>query len=353
MKTFLRRFLYFLITPIVLGIGVIAYNIIIDPYGVIRSDMSKQRIEPNQHYLKVKHILNNPKKYDSYLFGSSRVGKIDVRNIKDDYKWYNMSYSQGVPGEHLSELKMFLENNVDIKNIWIGLEETSYLVDKQLHKSQANRKSYVNTWDPLLSYYFLKPSPEIYRQIAEANKATFFTTYDELYKSGVPIPKNVDQWIENNIETHRNLPKFKQPSWNNNEYNERIDLAIKELQEIVSICKKNEINLKLFINPIFVTTYLKQDKEEFFRFLRALSKISDFYDFSGVNKISTDPYFYYEASHYRPMIGDSIIKVLTKAVPIKGVKSFGNLVTQKNIDAVLEEKAHEIETYTGKNTIDD
>ena len=43
--------------------------------------MDAQITEPNQHYLKVKYVLNYPDKYDSFLFGSSRVGKIDVNKI--------------------------------------------------------------------------------------------------------------------------------------------------------------------------------------------------------------------------------------------------------------------------------
>lgn len=345
MKTFLNRLAFFSIVPLILLIGVVIYNVILDPYGVIRGDMTNQRIEPNQHYLKAKHVIDNPKKYNSFVFGSSRVGKIDVRKIEDSNNWYNMTYSQGVPAEHLDELKIFLENNVNIKNIWIGLEETSYLVDKKLHNSQANRKSYVNSIDPLISYFFIKPSLNIYQRIQEAKNAEFYTTYDELYKSGIPTPKNIDEWINNNPEMHRNLPKFKQASWNNNEYNERIDLVIKELEEIVDICNENNIDLKIFINPMFVTTYLKQDKNDFFKFLTELSSITPYYDFSGIHKVSTDPYYYYEASHYRPMIGDSIIKVLNNNSPIIGVQDFGKHITKKNIDTVLQKKAFEIDTY--------
>ncbi len=350
MKTFLQRFAVFMILPFIFGVGVVTYNITLDPYGVIRGDMENQRIEPNQHYLKTKHVLDNPKKHNSFLFGSSRVGKIDIRIIEDGDNWYNMSYSQGVPAEHLAEIKLFLQNNVEIKNIWIGLEETSYLIDKSQHKSQANRKSYVNRYNPWLSYLFIKPSPSIFNEIRKANDAKFYTKYSELYNSGVSIAVNVDDWINTNLDVHKSDPKFKRASWNNNEYNERIDGVIDELSEIVSICNENGISLKLFINPMFVTTYMRQDKEEFFEFLRKLSSVSEFYDFSGVNKITTDPYYYYESSHFRPLLGYKIIDVLANNLNKTDVKEFGKLISSDNINYIINQKDKAIRQYLQQNS---
>ena len=53
-------------------------------------------------------IFRSPKRFDSFLFGSSRVGVIDVNKIPAG-KFYNMSYSVGMLSQHLAILKAFVQ----------------------------------------------------------------------------------------------------------------------------------------------------------------------------------------------------------------------------------------------------
>ena len=51
--------------------------------------------------------MNNKKKYDSFIFGSSRVGKINPLKIENG-KYYNMTYSEGLPREHYQNIKFLI-----------------------------------------------------------------------------------------------------------------------------------------------------------------------------------------------------------------------------------------------------
>lgn len=308
MRKFAHKIVFFFIFLIPFLIPLIGYNIWIDPYGVIRGDMQTQKIEPNQHYLKIKNCINNPNKYNAFLFGSSRVGAIDVSKIHDGNNWYNFTYSECVPYETLQDIKLLLNSNVDIKQIIIGLDEISYLVSHKLHDNQSLRKPYVNIINPYIYYLFLKPSPSLYEKILSADTDKFYSkgVYNVIYKDGYFPPNKKDFFIEKNSLIHNNDSIFKKPSWR--PYNkERIAKAISEIKEIKRLCDAHDIKIVFFINPIYKTTYLKAVENKFLVFLEQLTEVSEYYNFSGVNNITSNPFNYYENSHYRPIVGDWII----------------------------------------------
>lgn len=128
--------------------------------------MNYQILEPNKNYIKTKYILENKLKYDSFIFGSSRVGVIPTEKVLG-YKFYNMTYSEGLPNEWLNTLKTFIENNIKIKMIIIGIDDISFKVDYKEHFNQPMRLPYQNLIsyknifknyilvDPLTKYNFL------------------------------------------------------------------------------------------------------------------------------------------------------------------------------------------------------
>jgi len=99
---------YFL--PASFGLGafivlllLIVYNFFVDPYAIFKNDFSNQKTEPNQYYIKTKRLIEYSDRYTTLIFGSSRISHIDLRSFFGD-ETYNMSYSQGVPNNHLNVL---------------------------------------------------------------------------------------------------------------------------------------------------------------------------------------------------------------------------------------------------------
>ena len=317
MKLFLKKTFIFSILPGIVISVIICYNIVIDPFGVIRGNMNNQVTEPNQHYLKTKYILNHPNKYNAFLFGSSRVGKINVSNFKNTTKWYNMTYSMGEPEEHLIDIKLFLESGVEISKISIGIDEISFLQGAELHKNQPLRKPYSDKL--FLDYILLNPSYSVYKAIKEAPSNEFFSfgVYNTIYINGVFGPNLKDKYIENNKDTHRKDPIFDPQKWskinlyniNTKTYN-KITRTISVLKQIVDLCKNHNIELIIFVNPIYGETYKYAVANGLLNSIEQLSLITDFYDFSGINQLTTEKTNYYEQSHYRPLIGDFIVREL-------------------------------------------
>jgi hypothetical protein len=338
--------LWFFIITTIISIVVI-FNIYIDSYSILKKDYSKLYREPNQNYIKINYLISNNTKVDSFIFGSSRVGKINPRLFKDGH-YYNMTYSEGVPKEHLYNIKLLLKNGYKIKNILIGLDDFSYEVNPESHIEQLLRKPHYqvenvkyNQFEFYSSYFLVRPSffdtIRVAKQLLINHK--YKTSNFDIYDTGLPlVPEYIENSIENNVEKHINDPKFLQPT---RYRGDRIEATIEELKEIVDICNDNSINLVVFINPIHKTTYLDTNFDNFQRFKMELSKITSFYDFSGLNKITTNNYYYYETSHYRTIVGDMIANSIVN----KGNKEFGILVNKDNILNHLDYLAIQKENY--------
>jgi len=323
--------------------AIFSINYYFDFYGVFKS-RTKFSQEPNQNFMKIDYILKNKEKYDSFIFGSSRVGLFDPAKF-DNGKYYNMTYSEGLPFEHLQVIKLLLSSGVQIKNIIIGLDEFSYMIDPKKHFFEPSRKMHFLLTDKSkFQFYFyyltLYPNKEKIKRALSSKKYNTYFQYD-IFNSGMPIvPKIVDDAIENNPKSH-----VKKQIFNTSVTYEglRIKKTINELQQIVNLSKKYHINLTIFIHPIHQTTYLHLNHEYFFQFLQELSLITNYYDFSGINAITTDNMNYYENVHYRQHIAELIIDEISSKSHL-----YATLVTRDNINNHLKSKMSDIALHLNK-----
>ena len=314
MKKFIKKTLIFVVPLFLLLTLLVSYNVWLDPFGVIRADMKNQLTEPNQNYLKTTHILNNPTKYNAFLFGNSRVAKIDVGKFDDDNNWYNMSYSEGVPYEHVKNLELFLKSDVTIDKIIVGIDEVSCFIPPEIHKTQALRKLYKTRINPLMDYLLLKPNYGMYSEIQEARNKRFASSdaYETIFGNGSFFRNSKDVYIDDNIILHTKDSIFNVPYWPEQNSN-NISSTIESIKKIIDVSRRNNIELVFFVNPIYVETYKKAVSEGFFTFLDECFKITDLYDFSGVNEITSTTTNYYENSHYRPIVGNLILEEMNSA----------------------------------------
>ncbi len=135
-----KKWIKILLILCILGIGfILIINIYIDSYSVLKSDYNKLSREPNQNFIKMKFLLNEKHNKNSFIFGSSRVGKIEPSDIPTG-NFYNMTYSEGLPLEHLENIKLLIKNNIEIKNLLIGFDDFSYQIDPLKHLNEPLRR---------------------------------------------------------------------------------------------------------------------------------------------------------------------------------------------------------------------
>ncbi|MGL6098645.1 MAG: hypothetical protein ACRC0G_03360 [Fusobacteriaceae bacterium] len=305
-----KHFFKSILSCISLLVITISINYFIDAYGVFGHSLDKQVLEPNKNYVKTKYILENSKNYDSFIFGSSKVGVYSVNKL-DNGKYFNMTYSQGLPSEWLETINIFLENKIEIKNLIIGIDSFSFTVDPNSHLNQPMRMPYsllTNQKNIFMNYLFVNPF-NIY------NTKTFISRFvSKKYYNFFEKEKIRDNFsdlqVEKNTITHVNDSKFLTPI----AFNEvdRLEETINELKEIKKICEENEIKVYFLINPVHSITYDNSNQEGLKKLKNELSEFTDYWDFSIQDKFSKDNYYWYETSHFRTNLADLILKIIFK-----------------------------------------
>jgi hypothetical protein len=284
---------------------------------------------PNQRVLIIEYLLDKKhyKKYDSYIFGSSRVGYLNPNRIKD-FNTYNMTYSEGIPHEHLLVIKFFLKHHFPIKHLLIGLDEFSYQVPFSRHDNQFGAKShYLVTNTSLYDFYkfFFFRKATKYDKEHFLNKFIRYATvrqsekiYDVIHNQKT-FYMNIKE-KNNHNQKYINNEKFTKPTpYVGNE----LEDTINDIKEIVKLAKENNIELHMYINPIHHTTYDFTNKTLLKKFREKLSHITSYYDFSHPSYISKDNGYWDDTSHFNMEVGRMILsKIYDKNSTIKNFGVF-------------------------------
>ncbi len=284
---------------------------------------------PNSTMVKLEAIFSGEVKKTSFIMGSSRVGALHPKRNKWIEEYYLLNVASSAPCIYLRHIKWLLYKHVAIKNILIGVDNISYLSGTTPVITYVRKMPYAYLIDYYREYLLFQiklPEALIGFFLSKAGKNIH---YDK--DTGARTEVGQDEWIEKHQQQHRCSPDFeKLPKINYGA--DKVDLAISDIKDIVDICRENNIHLTIFINPMHGKVYRHLDKSKHYRFLKKLAGVTDFYDFSGVNHITTDNYYYYETNHYRPLVGDMIVKRLFEKEKIKQT-DFGFYCTSKNINA--------------------
>ncbi len=307
------------------------FALLVDPYNIFHwRHLRNNGVEPNKGYVKMCNILYNPHTHDSYLFGSSRMGFFDVSKIKDgDY--YDMSYSEGVPAEHLSDLKVLIEHGKTPKNVTIGVDDIAYFVDPATHDEQLYRKRFpwqgsLNDKESFYLKYFdvitLSQSLHVIRNHEDTDPAF-----------GERLLATGNERLD--IDSHFDYSNT-EATWS--AYYRPRPEVYEDIRQIVRLCDENGINLRIFTNPINGYTYAKDIANGYLEFLKGLAEVTDYYNFSGFNDITLNNELYYETSHFNPHVADMILERVYDDKTDERLLSqgFGYYVTKDNVDELMD-----------------
>lgn len=309
-----QNFIKLILTILIFIIIGFFLNFYIDSYGVLGNNLEYQKLEPNQNYMKTKYILENPQKFNAFIFGSSRVGYIPTEEIKN-YTFYNMTYSEGVPKEWQQTLKLLIENGITPQIIILGIDDFDFKVNPLIHEKQLMRKPFnkVNILkdyiliNPFTKYNFIKLKNIIFsKKVKDFRKD--FMEHGRLSKE---IREIKEREIKNNEIEHLAKKEFKL----NNEYsrlkNVEENQAINSILEIKDLCKQNEIKLIVLFNPVHPRAYENNEAKNEYREIRARIKKSlentTIYDFAE-DEITKNNLYWFEASHFTTEVGRMMLK---------------------------------------------
>jgi hypothetical protein len=253
--------------------------------------------------------------------------------------------------DYLMHIRYMIKEQYPIKTIYLQLDpismnfygnlESDYL--NKLHPYVEN-KSLALFYFEYLSLFF---PFNIKNKITQNIHYTFKTTYD--LETGVwknlsnekKISENCEEYVKHESSFHRDDRAILK-------YTKKEETR-RDLKEIVALCKINHIKLYIFMTPHNKSIMDTLITEDYLDYLKDIASISEFYDFSGYNSITTNNCNYYERSHYRPFIGSLIAAKIFDNKSIQVPNDFGKLVNKKNITEHLKNRKENIINYRKRN----
>jgi hypothetical protein len=117
---------------------------------------------------------------------------------------------------------------------------------------------------------------------------------------------------------------------------------MKIISEIKEIADRNAIDVTFFINPVHYISFLNSNMDMYFESLEALTEITDFYDFGGLNEVTLNNYFYFETSHYTAHTSNLITNRLFNRCDTLPPGAFGVYVNKHNVSDHIREHRRKI-----------
>ena len=316
-----------LLLGVLCGLLAGGFSILVDPYNVFHWSCARDNgVEPNKNYVKTQFVLHNVDKYDTFIFGNSRVGSIDAAKIGDTC--YNMYYADGLPAEHYENLKGFLEAGVPVRKVYLGVDDVACFTDPAVHDGQLIRQPY-RTGEPRIQFLMRYLNPSVTLQSLETICAPHEAEPDfqqRLYSTG-------NYYLRGDL-TDEELAREVWPY-----YDWHGESALEDIRRFRGLCDENGISLIVFVNPEYEMRFGQAIENGYLDFLRGLAQITDYYCFCGYNDVTMDKSYFQDISHYRQSVGDLMIRVMNGEEPDEELEKllaqgFGTYVTTQNVEEV-------------------
>lgn len=332
MKKLIIKFVVF---SLILAAIFVPVNVVIDPYNIFHYEEPRDNgVEPNKNFIKTKYVLNNKDKFDSFLFGSSRAGFMDIDYLSEltGETWYDMASSEATVAEHVNTLRVLIKNGIVPKSIFVMIDDISCFVDPALHENMLYRVPYPSG-GPISKLEFY------------AKYCDLITTYESLKVIKEHVAEDKDyvsryqrtgtERLDKQTYFDPTLPQFQEGYWADY-YSYRVDEAILDMGNLVSICDENNIKLYVVTNPLYYLTYGRAVENGYLDYIERLSEVTDFYNFSSFSSVTFEYMNYYETSHFTPAIGRMMIEA-TQGIQNSELleEGFGTYVTKETSDKLM------------------
>jgi hypothetical protein len=346
-----KKWIKILLTLCTLAVGFVGgVNYLVDPFDIFHTKILKEQFQINERFIKIEFLEKNHNKFDSYMFGSCRIGTTppDVLNqYVNDANFYNFTISSANLYDYLLHLQYFIKKEYPLKNLYLEIDidnmnnygriESDYL--RKFHPYVLDQSLYSYYISYLTGFFPFNIRGKIELNIKRDDITTYSLETGSWSKpiKEKKIQENPLKFISEESSFHiKNARLIKNSSKLKN---------LKALSEIVNLSKKNNINLIVFTTPYNKNMMDNFILNDYFDFLKEISTVINFYDFTGYNSITLNNTNYYEPSHYRENVGRLIAAKIFNDKSIDVPKDFGVLVTKDNINEHLENLRKQVNDY--------
>jgi len=336
MRAFLKKVVIFisigLIPFIIAGILYLKY----DPFKVLYNykcyieTNKKATVTLDKDYVSTSTFINNnsTQKYNSFIFGNSRSIFFEINDWKPYLKNDARCFHYDATGESLwainKKINFINKSGNKIKNILLIFDHATLVQDHgantHLGIISPQLVNYSNILKFHKTFFFTFLEPEFFftymdYQLSGKVKQYMKESYilDHRKRDYDPITNEMrfsyfENLIENNeYYTPNRLSVFYKRDTLNQFFSKK---CIGEKQEIMlnniaSIAKKHNTNLKIIISPLYDQKKLNPKD---LNYLIKLFGKENIFDFAGINSFTNDYRNYYESSHYRPHVTREILR---------------------------------------------
>jgi hypothetical protein len=339
------------LTSTLLGATLLAtFNATIDPLNILHTSLLKVNSLTNERFIKIEYLEEHHKNFNSYMIGSSRIGTTPPTKIEQyipHSKFYNLTLQEATLYDYLIHIRYMIKKRYTIKNLYIELDIDTMNYYNNLSKNYLYKPHpYVEDhslalfyFHYLMRFYPLATSEKIRQNITPTLKV------QNIIESGIWKNPSAEKALNQNCKAYTDtVSPFHTNYQRILKYSTKKE-TIHALKEIVAMAERHQIKLYLFITPHnhkMMDSFLLND---YLEYLADIVNITDVYDFSGYNSITTDDCNYYEISHYRPHIGELIAARIFKSQTVKVPEDFGVLLTKEHLNGYLNEQREKIERY--------
>lgn len=328
MKPFLKRVLRFLLLPIIVIVLLIVGYFIFDPLRVLYPHDTYTHTHANRDFYSIETFNKRypQQKYNSFIFGSSRTLGYSPTSWKKYLGEGSTPFMLDGYGDNIygiyHKIKYLDSLNVDIQNTLVILDADATFANTKPLKGFLYTKHPLISGESMLSfqleqfmaYFNLNMALRYYVYRLGGVKNDFVYSYLNNMRASVDSISNelrltvFDKQIEENPEKFFSRRVFyerpEKPVINGCQIK---DEQYRMLTEIIGIFRKHDTDYKIIIGPDYDQ---RKYCEEDMNILYKLFGKDNVYDFSGKNEITESKFNYYENSHYRPHVGDSIMKYI-------------------------------------------
>ncbi len=328
MNKFLKRTILFLSIGAVPILLLLLSYLYFDPFKVVQQydDYSYSHVIPNKDFISTSMFLKNydKYKYNSFLFGSSRTLAYRpeewCKYIDNDCSPYLFNASgESIYGIY-TKIKFLAHRDVDLKNVLILIcFDDTYTYDEN-HSGHLFIKHYLTSGESkwkfhleffktyidkkFLFYYYSYKILGEYRPFMAGYIENRKIVYDTVTNRTTILDQEKEITEHPDDYYRKRTDIFYKRAGETVDTSNRINAKQeKMLVEIKEILEKNNTNYKLVISPQYNQKKFSPTD------MNTMTKIfgNHLYDFSGANYFTEDIHNYYETSHYRPKVGDSIL----------------------------------------------
>ena len=302
----------------------------LDPFLVLRDyDRYDQAIVAlNRDYVSTHLFQKNYSKYlyNSFFFGSSRTISFNSNDWKKHLKKDDSPFKFDAAGENLfgiyKKIKYLDDNGIRLENVVILFcrdavfkikNYDGHLTIKHPDVSKESKlsfhltffKTYMNIQFLTGYYYYLitKNENSLTKGVIQIDRLTLDERANQI---GLGY---LDGLIENDKDGYYNSRKEIFYEVENESFEDKPGFEVEHiamLKEIRTILEKHQSNYKIVLTPLYDQKKFHPEDQKILKSIFG----KQLFDFTGHNLITKNKYNWYENDHFRPYIGDSLLKII-------------------------------------------